>query len=1068
VGVIADAWVRVGMRSDPNAAGKLRQDLNADATKAGESAGQAAGESFAHRMNESIKNLVSVAALATGLKAAASGIKETTEAASNLEETSSKVSVIFGKEAVPALQAFAAEAQKSMGQSKQAALDGLATFAVFGKGAGLAGNDLIGFSSGLSKLASDMASFSNTTPEEAIEALGAALRGESDPIEKYGVLLNDANLKARAVSLGLADAGESTAKIADLNIKAEKAQRNLNDAVKKYGEGSFQARDAANTLAGAQNKLAGAVDGTISVLTPQQRVLAAQAEIMAQTSDAQGDFIRTSSGLANQQRIASAGWENLKSTLGELFLPVLTQVISFINTNVLPALQNLATQYGPQIEAWLGSAGAKAGEFADKLKGFDFGDAYQRLKDVISNLGPAFQQIQADSGPFFKDTLEVGKVVVGFLADNVDKLGDALPWLIAGLIGWKIAQGASNVVAAISPIITLGDIFAKRALAKANLELAATLAGNTAAITGNTAATGLNAAATSTGFFGKVKDTIATVAHGVAVGASKAAMLVATAAQWAWNAALNANPIGLVVLAIAALVAGFIYAWTHSETFRKIIIAAWEGIQTAALWAWDNVLKPVFDFIVNGIKGWAAAATWLWQEVIQPVFGFIGDKAKWLWSNVLSPVIDFIINGIKGWAAAFTWLWQEVIQPSLSFIGDKIRWLWDNVISPVFQFIRDALGKVGDAFRDTADFIGRVWSTIKDAAMNPVKFVVDVVYNNGIRKVWNGIADLFGLGQLPAVTFADGGQASGGGGRPMMAMAAGGFLRGPGGPREDKIPAMLSNGEFVVNASATARSLPLLEAINKGTVPGFADGGIAGWIRDKFTGVGNGLEAFGNHPFMQALKAIPGKAVDGIMNKINEWLSSAGPAGTGSYGAGVEQWAPLVLQVLAMLGQSASLLPNVLRRMNQESGGNPNAINLWDSNAAAGIPSKGLMQTIDPTFNAYAGPFVGRGVWDPLANIYAGLNYAIHAYPSLQYAMDKPGGYDNGGWLPPGSGRVFNGTRSPEAVLDPEESRAFIAMAKKGFRGGGDRTYIINGADADEVLAKVRARDDWDAEVGSL
>src|SRR4051812_46728125 len=584
------------MRADPSAANDLRTDLSRDAAKAGAQAGEQAGESFAGKMNEGIRNLVSAAAIGAGLKGLAEGIVATTKAASDLGETTSKVGQVFGKEAVPALQDFAAAAQKSMGQSKQAALDGLATFAVFGKGAGLAGDDLINFSGGLSRLASDMASFSNTSPEEAVDALGAALRGESDPIEKYGVLLNDANLKARAISLGLADAGESTAKIADLQIKAEKAQKALNDATKKYGPESLQARDAANTLAGAQTKLAGAVDGTIGVLTPQQKVLAAQAEIMAQTSDAQGDFVRTSGGLANQQRIAAAGWANLKSSIGEVFLPILTKAIVYINDNVMPALSNLATKYGPQIEGWLGSAGAKAGEFAGKLKGFDFGDAYQRLKTVIENLGPAFQKIQADSGPFFKDTLSVGKVVVGFLADNVDKLGDALPYLIAGLIAWKIAQGASNVVSAVSPIITLGDIIAKRALAKANLELAASLAGNTAAITGNTVATGANSAATSTGFFAKVKDTAISIAHGVAVGASRAAMLVATAAQWAWNAALNANPIGLIVLLIAGLVAAFVYAWNNSETFRSIVMAVWEGIQTGAKFMWENVLKPVFEF----------------------------------------------------------------------------------------------------------------------------------------------------------------------------------------------------------------------------------------------------------------------------------------------------------------------------------------------------------------------------------------------------------------------------------------------------------------------------------------
>jgi SLT domain-containing protein len=55
----------------------------------------------------------------------------------------------------------------------------------------------------------------------------------------------------------------------------------------------------------------------------------------------------------------------------------------------------------------------------------------------------------------------------------------------------------------------------------------------------------------------------------------------------------------------------------------------------------------------------------------------------------------------------------------------------------------------------------------------------------------------------------------------------------------------------------------------------------------------------------------------------------------------------------------------------------------------------GLMQTIAGTFAAYAGSFASRGIWDPFANIFAGLNYAIHRYGSL-VAMMKPGGYANG------------------------------------------------------------------------
>ncbi|WP_330232590.1 transglycosylase SLT domain-containing protein [Nocardia sp. NBC_00508] len=70
---------------------------------------------------------------------------------------------------------------------------------------------------------------------------------------------------------------------------------------------------------------------------------------------------------------------------------------------------------------------------------------------------------------------------------------------------------------------------------------------------------------------------------------------------------------------------------------------------------------------------------------------------------------------------------------------------------------------------------------------------------------------------------------------------------------------------------------------------------------------------------------------------------------------------------------------NILR----ESSGNPQAINLWDSNAAAGIPSKGLLQVIDPTFRSYHVEGTSWDIWDPVANIVAACNYAAHRYGSM-------------------------------------------------------------------------------------
>ncbi len=114
--------------------------------------------------------------------------------------------------------------------------------------------------------------------------------------------------------------------------------------------------------------------------------------------------------------------------------------------------------------------------------------------------------------------------------------------------------------------------------------------------------------------------------------------------------------------------------------------------------------------------------------------------------------------------------------------------------------------------------------------------------------------------------------------------------------------------------------------------------------------------------------------------------SGGGPAPCSSSpgsGDAVTRWTPVVDCVLGMLGQATSLDADVLIIIKGESGGNPNAENDWDSNWRAGHPSKGLSQVIQPTFDAYHSPVLSTNIFDPAANIYAGMEYAINRYGSI-------------------------------------------------------------------------------------
>lgn len=100
------------------------------------------------------------------------------------------------------------------------------------------------------------------------------------------------------------------------------------------------------------------------------------------------------------------------------------------------------------------------------------------------------------------------------------------------------------------------------------------------------------------------------------------------------------------------------------------------------------------------------------------------------------------------------------------------------------------------------------------------------------------------------------------------------------------------------------------------------------------------------------------------------------------YADNLDGWIRHALDIMAannIPGSYDGIMRNILR----ESSGNPQAINLYDSNAAMGIPSKGLLQVIDPTFAAYHVPGTEFNVWDPVANIVAACNYAAHRYGSM-------------------------------------------------------------------------------------
>ena len=227
--------------------------------------------------------------------------------ASNLEESQSKVNVVFGSSA-KIVNDFAETSARSFGITKQAALEATGTFGnllqAFGTGKGQAAE----MSTTLIGLAADLASFNNTGIEDAIQALRSGLSGETEPLKRFGVAINDVRLKEEARTLGLYDGK-------------------------------------------------GALDITA-------KTQAAYALILKDTSLAQGDFERTSGGFANQMRILKASLSDAATELGVVLLPYFKTFVTFVNDNIVPGVLAFANTIGEKgLVPALAAGVAAMGEF---------------------------------------------------------------------------------------------------------------------------------------------------------------------------------------------------------------------------------------------------------------------------------------------------------------------------------------------------------------------------------------------------------------------------------------------------------------------------------------------------------------------------------------------------------------------------------------------------------------------------------------------------------------------------------------------------------------------------------
>ena len=594
-------------------------------------------------------------------------------------------------------------------------------------------------------------------------------------------------------------------------------------------------------------------------------------------------------GVADETRTFSEQWEMFKNDVLVQLEPIATQVfgiitdaMGWIKDNGVPAAKDFAHWVGENEGKLKLLGGVITAALIPPLTAMTTAWVTAKVEAAIS----AASQVAAS----YK---AIGGWVAMAVSASVNAVAVGAAWVAAQIqaaAGWVAAQVravASFVAMAASATAQAAVTAAAWVGAQARVVAGwiASGASAVASFVAMAASATAQAAVTAAAWVASSARTVGALAlQGAAFVAQRAVMIAGaaataavTAAQWALNMALNANPIGLVVIAIAALVAGFVVAYQKSETFRNIVQAAWEGIKTAASFVWENVLKPIFAGFKQAIEDVGNAATWLYDNAIKPAWDGIGSAISWVYDNVIKKVTD-------GIGKAF----------------DTVGGIAEGVASA----IKNAFSGVVDILKAPLRLIGQLLSKLPDK-IGP--FEIPFV---GSLKSWGDTLQ----------NLAVGGQVAG--------RRASGLLFGPGTGTSDSIlgvnrlgvpTALVSRGEWVTPEHAvTPRTTPLLEAMRRGWepsadfvaalvggVPAFAGGGLVS--ADQLADFARGIEGqpyvfggWGNGwatDCSGAMSALANYAVQGIT-----------PAGAGSRFATSNQQESLSsLGALPGIGPAGSL-----------------------------------------------------------------------------------------------------------------------------------------------------------------
>lgn len=401
--------------------------------------------------------------------------------------------------------------------------------------------------------------------------------------------------------------------------------------------------------------------------------------------------------------------QNLMIIAGQLF-----QVFNVDGANAAGLLGQLAAQLAAFLQSAEGQQALQALGVALGAITSGAGDVFlallKALGPILIALTPAIESLANSISSGLVSAIEelapMLEAVAGFISRNIDVIGPLVGIITAAAVAYRIYTAAVAAWTAIQAVATALHL---RSIAVWIAQRVAMLA---------TRAVLLGVAAVQGGVFlaSLIASNAALIARGVAMGAQlaiMAAIRVATlawaAAQVALNVAMSLNPIGLIIIAIIALVAAIIILWKRSETFRNIIMAVWAAIKIA--------FKAAIDFIIAYLN--------LWWTIIRTVFNAVKSYITAVLSGIVAAV-KLYLNVVRAvWTAVF-----NGIRAYVTTVFNAYRTIISAVINAIVSVVRAGINRVVAAIRTVQAIIAIVrnaFNSARTAAANAINSLVSLV-----------------------------------------------------------------------------------------------------------------------------------------------------------------------------------------------------------------------------------------------------------------------------------------------------------------------------------------------------